>query len=184
METSTERSEFKSYVDSYIQKKRNFHVHKKRGNKSMHMNDNTIAVFKAGKRKKDKKLNKEIINLIANVAKNINGFCVKSQFEFEIEEERHTSMWSNHELFKELDEGEIFYYIDIKHCFVTTHQDWLADGSQYFFADIFFAVKLQSCVACGNSTRSDPDYLITLLELGNQCNKVEHALFSDLVFFS
>lgn len=117
METNNGRSNFKAYVDSFIAKKKNFHIHRKRGNESMHVNDNTVAIYKSGKRKKNKQLDKEVVNLIANVSKNINNFCVKNQFDFEIEKERHTSIWSNHDLFFELDEGEIFYYIDIKHCF-------------------------------------------------------------------
>jgi hypothetical protein len=117
MPTKSEKSDFDAQKETFIKRQKTFHIHKKRGTETMHMSDNMVAMYKSSKRKKDKSLNKEIINLIANVAKNVNSFIRKSNCQFEIEEERHSSTWTNRDLYDELDEGEIFYYIDVKHCF-------------------------------------------------------------------
>lgn len=119
MAVSILKNDFNSQKEWLINKRKNFSIHHKRGTKMVYVKDSAVAIQKTRNSKavKDDKLNKEIINLIANVSKNINNFCVKSNFEIESEEERHSSTWSNRDLYESLDVGTEFYYIDIAHCF-------------------------------------------------------------------
>lgn len=112
-------ADFEIQVAQFTKRKKTFCVHKKRGTKVMYFGEDAVAISKQKKKKSitDKALNREVVNLIANVAKNINAFIVSSNFSFDIEEERHSSTWTNRELYKTLQEGKEFYYIDIAHCF-------------------------------------------------------------------
>ncbi len=119
MATSVSSSDFAAQKEQFITRKKTFCIRKKRGTKMMYLGKDAVSVHKDKKKKsiKDKALNKEIVNLIANVAKNINKFLVQSDFQFEVEEERHSSTWTNRELYRMLKDGQEFYYIDIAHCF-------------------------------------------------------------------
>jgi hypothetical protein len=119
MPIKTDRSDFKIQKEHLEKKKRTFRIHRKRGTRIIYMGASAVAISKEKRKSaiKDKELNKEVINLIANVAKNINKFIVESGFDIEEVEERHGSTWTNRELYEALEDRTKFYYIDISHCF-------------------------------------------------------------------
>lgn len=119
MAIKSDRKDFKVKKELLEQKRKTFRIHKKRGTQMIYMGATTVAISKEKKKSsiKDKNLNKEVVNLIANVSKNVNKFITESGCDVEKVPENHGSTWTNNEMYECLEEGTKFYYIDIRHCF-------------------------------------------------------------------
>ena len=108
------------YVNNMVNLKRTFIVEKKRNvrcvyyrNKAVCMNKNPNAVTDKDKKKQNQNIN----NLFATVHKSINRYIVEQDFDVPKVKSNNSSTWSNREMWRELEAGETFYYIDVSHCF-------------------------------------------------------------------
>ncbi len=106
------------YVDSLSKQRRTFIIENKRKVNSILISGKT-SILDKGKPKatKNKKKNREVVNLISQVAKNVNQYIVNNGLKVRAVKSRHSSTYTNRKLYKDLAEGERFFYVDISHCF-------------------------------------------------------------------
>jgi hypothetical protein len=106
------------YVDSLSNQRRTFIVENKRKVNSILINGKA-SILNKGKPSaiKNKKKNREVINLISQVAKNVNQHIVDKGLVVSAVRSRHSSTYTNRKMYREMAEGERFYYVDISHCF-------------------------------------------------------------------
>ena len=112
---------FDFYVNSFTQQKRKFTVEKKRKFKKLLMRGKTILLCKGKANPKKVEMSREEKNkfftLSGMVAKSINSYLIKNEFQVEKIEGRYGSSWVNRKKYQALKEGAKFYYIDMSHCF-------------------------------------------------------------------
>lgn len=107
-----------SYVNSLCAQKKTFVVENKRKVNSILLYGKTSILNKGKDTKvKSKKKNREVINLFSQVAKNVNQYIVDNGLVVSKVRNRHSSTYTNRKMYREMAEGEMFYYIDISHCF-------------------------------------------------------------------
>jgi len=110
------------YVDSLAKQRRTFIIENKRKVNSILVKGKAVILNK-GKPSalKNKKKNREVINLISQVAKNVNQYISSCIIDKGINvpqvRSRHSSTYTNRKMYREMAEGERFYYVDISHCF-------------------------------------------------------------------
>ncbi len=119
MAVSLIKDNFSTQEKFLTDNRKSFYIHHKRGVKTIYFGGKAVAVSndKKNKVKRKKLLDREIVNLIANVSKSVNNFIVKSNFEVEPEQQMHPSTWTNNDLYYQMPKGTEFIYIDISHCF-------------------------------------------------------------------
>jgi len=112
-------STFSFHVDNLINNNQTFIVENKRDTNSVYV-DNKIVLLNKN-RKKRYKVNKaherDMFNFFGQVQKSINKYTVQVDFNIRKIEKRFGSTKKNHEKWREMENGELFYYVDINHCF-------------------------------------------------------------------
>jgi len=113
------KSSFDSYVDSFCDMRKTFIVESKRNIESLHVNNQMVLMTK----NKNKRFNNDsedinkIFNIFGQVQKNVNKYLKQVQFDVKTIEQRYKSSKTNKAKWREIERGEIFYYLDVKHCF-------------------------------------------------------------------
>lgn len=106
------------YVQSLCNQKKTFIVENKRKVNSILIRNKAKILNKGKETKvKNKKKNREVINLFSQVAKNVNQYIVNNGLKVRAVKSRHSSTYTNRKLYREMAEGERFFYVDISHCF-------------------------------------------------------------------
>lgn len=108
------------YVDSLAKQHRTFIIENKRKVNSILVNFKYLILNKGKKEtdiKKNKKKNREVINLFSQVSKSINQYIIDNGIKVSKVKNRHPSVYTNRKLYGEMADGERFYYVDISHCF-------------------------------------------------------------------
>lgn len=108
------------YIKSLSNQKRDFVIDEKRNVQALIYRGKFSLITKNKNNidDKDSTINKnEIINLFAQVAKSVNRYILKNDFNVEQIENYHTANQTNKKRFSELKIGDVFYYIDVNHCF-------------------------------------------------------------------
>ncbi len=113
------KKSFDGYVASFIKRRRDFQVFKKRGTRSIVYWGKTSVIHKKkkGKNSLDKETNRKFITTCGQIAKQVNKFIVDNDFQVEKIEQRYPQVLINRKKYKTLVEGEEFYYVDVAHCF-------------------------------------------------------------------
>lgn len=115
----TDHTDFKSYIDNLSKSRRTFVVESKRTTNSIFVNDKMVLIAKKERKKEkvDKQLHKSAINLFAQVQKSVNRFIKQVDFEVKKVRQLHPSTDTNRNKWRSITDDDIFYYIDIKHCY-------------------------------------------------------------------
>lgn len=109
---------FDEYIENFCQRKKDFIIETKRSTHTMFLDGGAVFMSKRSKKKKVKKNNhKAVINLFATVQKSINKYIVDSDFTVEKVKEKCSSTKTDKSKWDGLGDGEIFYYVDINHCY-------------------------------------------------------------------
>jgi hypothetical protein len=101
----------KSLQDNY----RTFVIKEKRKDAKLYIRDK-LVIIKRKKVKKDENHSK-IISFFGQVKKNINNFLKKCDNNFEFVRQRHGATYTNKEKWNKMKVGDVFYYVDVSHCF-------------------------------------------------------------------
>jgi len=114
-----EKNSFDLYVSNFITTGKSFVVETKRNVNSLYYRQQLVLMTKnKNKRFKNNKSQiKTIINLFAQVQKNINIYIKQVDFIIIKVEKRFGSSKTDREKWRKMEDGEVFYYIDISHCF-------------------------------------------------------------------
>lgn len=106
-------------MNNFQETGKTFIVETKRNVESLYVNNQLILMTKnKNKRfKKDKEKLKVIINLFAQVQKNVNKHILQVEWNIDKIEKRFGASKTDREKWRNMEEGEVFYYIDISHCF-------------------------------------------------------------------
>lgn len=112
-------SNFDRYVTNLCQQNRTFVVESKRNVSSLYMNKQMVLLTKNENQKfgEDRKKIQAIIHFFGQVQGGINRHLKKIGFQVEPLKKRYTSSKTDREKWGNMADGEVFYYIDVKHCF-------------------------------------------------------------------
>lgn len=112
-------SSFDRYVSSLCEQNRTFVIESKRNVNSLFLNKKMILLTKNENHKfgDDKKKTRSIIHFFGQVQGGINRYLKKIKFDIKPVEKRFNSSKTNRIKWDDMGIGEVFYYIDIKHCF-------------------------------------------------------------------
>ncbi len=106
------------YVESLSAQKKTFVIENKRKVNSILIRGKASILNKTKPNAlKNKKKNREVINLFSQVAKNVNQHIIDNGLIVPKVRNRHSSTYTNRKMYREMAEGERFYYVDISHCF-------------------------------------------------------------------
>lgn len=106
-----------SHVKGYCNNGRDFIVdHKRDTHGIIHMGKWTVVTRSVSKIKFSIKKS-EIVSLFSRVTKSVNKHIVENDFFIEEIKQIHTSSKIDRIKYAEMKEGEIFFYVDVNHCF-------------------------------------------------------------------
>lgn len=110
---------FNNYIDNFCRENKTFVIESKRNLESLYMNNKLVLMTKNKNNRfgKDKTKLKSIINLFAQVQKSINRYLKQIEFDIQPVEKRFGSSKTDRDKWRSMGVGEVFYYIDVKHCF-------------------------------------------------------------------
>lgn len=109
---------FDAYVENFCLRKKDFVIETKRNTNSMYVDNKLSFIGKMKKQGIEKKENrKSIISLFAQVQKSVNKFIVDANFDIEKVEDNFKSTKTNKDKWNRIENGEVFWYIDINHCY-------------------------------------------------------------------
>ena len=110
---------FNFYVLNLCKRGKTFYTETKRDTNGLYI-DNRLIILNKNQRKRfteDKKQLKSMVNIFAQVQKSINTHLKQVQFEVPVVEQRFSSSKNNSKKWNNMAEGEIFYYVDVNHCY-------------------------------------------------------------------
>lgn len=112
-----DKKKLNKYVESLKRQRRTFFVEGKRKVSGIVINGKTTILNKEKKKVKSNKNHREVLNLYAQVAKSVNQYIINNGLVVPKVRSKHNSTYTNRKLYKDMADGERFYYVDISHCF-------------------------------------------------------------------